>query len=319
MGGSSQTHDHTARVRACLWRLASALCLAVLWVSSGWYSIGAYYEPRALICFDGGVLLVQVVQQANYYEPDFVEGTWEDDTAPPAGLVARDEFRLAWTLPSIHRVFESSVGTWWFIRIPLWLLVLGALIGPARCWFKSRSRCPANPGRASSPGDWAPYRRAAYRWLARFCAAVCVLVATTWVLSGFYSCMVSCYGEFTIAVARGNLTVSYDLGDITDQFLGRGPRWFLNRTDQLDHTRRFRLDWTPPHTATCAQSTQGTWKEVVIPFWFAFALAATAFVLLWRRARRLPPGHCRGCGYNLTGNVSGRCPECGRAVERARA
>jgi DNA-directed RNA polymerase subunit RPC12/RpoP len=27
--------------------------------------------------------------------------------------------------------------------------------------------------------------------------------------------------------------------------------------------------------------------------------------------RPFPPGHCRKCGYNLTGNVSGRCPECG--------
>ena len=26
------------------------------------------------------------------------------------------------------------------------------------------------------------------------------------------------------------------------------------------------------------------------------------------------PGHCTACGYNLRGNVSGRCPECGQAV-----
>jgi hypothetical protein len=25
--------------------------------------------------------------------------------------------------------------------------------------------------------------------------------------------------------------------------------------------------------------------------------------------------HCRVCGYNLTGNISGRCPECGTAIE----
>ena len=31
-------------------------------------------------------------------------------------------------------------------------------------------------------------------------------------------------------------------------------------------------------------------------------------------ARRYPRGHCQGCGYDLTGNVSGRCPECGREV-----
>ena len=27
-----------------------------------------------------------------------------------------------------------------------------------------------------------------------------------------------------------------------------------------------------------------------------------------------PPGHCQKCGYNLTGNVSGVCPECGTAT-----
>jgi len=26
------------------------------------------------------------------------------------------------------------------------------------------------------------------------------------------------------------------------------------------------------------------------------------------------PGHCRGCDYDLTGNVSGRCPECGTPI-----
>jgi hypothetical protein len=27
------------------------------------------------------------------------------------------------------------------------------------------------------------------------------------------------------------------------------------------------------------------------------------------------PGHCRDCGYNLTGLTSDRCPECGRTLE----
>ena len=30
--------------------------------------------------------------------------------------------------------------------------------------------------------------------------------------------------------------------------------------------------------------------------------------------RRIPQGHCPRCGYNLTGNVSGICPECGEKV-----
>ena len=30
-----------------------------------------------------------------------------------------------------------------------------------------------------------------------------------------------------------------------------------------------------------------------------------------------PLGHCLDCGYNLTGNVSGICPECGTPVPDA--
>lgn len=36
-------------------------------------------------------------------------------------------------------------------------------------------------------------------------------------------------------------------------------------------------------------------------------------LIWWDRRRRLPL-HCKKCGYNLTGNVSGKCPECGRDV-----
>lgn len=34
-------------------------------------------------------------------------------------------------------------------------------------------------------------------------------------------------------------------------------------------------------------------------------------VHLWRKAKEYPAGFCQACGYNLTGNVSGICPECG--------
>jgi hypothetical protein len=30
-----------------------------------------------------------------------------------------------------------------------------------------------------------------------------------------------------------------------------------------------------------------------------------------RRAERIANGYCSACGYDLTGNVSGVCPECG--------
>src|SRR5687768_14918702 len=43
------------------------------------------------------------------------------------------------------------------------------------------------------------------------------------------------------------------------------------------------------------------------------AFAATILPVAWlaRRIKRPQPGHCRACAYDLTGNVSGTCPECG--------
>ncbi len=49
---------------------------------------------------------------------------------------------------------------------------------------------------------------------------------------------------------------------------------------------------------------------VAAPF-VAFAVGMVAH--FWRH-RRFPPGHCSRCGYDLTGNVSGKCPECGAAI-----
>ncbi len=47
-----------------------------------------------------------------------------------------------------------------------------------------------------------------------------------------------------------------------------------------------------------------------LPPWLVLFAGPTA-LLWWRDRRRIPPGHCQKCGYNLTGNVSGVCPECG--------
>ena len=33
-----------------------------------------------------------------------------------------------------------------------------------------------------------------------------------------------------------------------------------------------------------------------------------------RERRQILEGHCRECGYNLTGNTSGVCPECGTKI-----
>jgi hypothetical protein len=54
------------------------------------------------------------------------------------------------------------------------------------------------------------------------------------------------------------------------------------------------------------------------PAWFVAPLLAI-LPLLWlrtfaKRAKRNKAGCCMACGYNLTGNISGLCPECGNKV-----
>ena len=55
--------------------------------------------------------------------------------------------------------------------------------------------------------------------------------------------------------------------------------------------------------------------EIYAPLWIPFLIIAGGTFFLFRRERRLiPPGHCRKCSYNLTGNTSGICPECGEKI-----
>jgi len=52
-----------------------------------------------------------------------------------------------------------------------------------------------------------------------------------------------------------------------------------------------------------------------VPLWLLFLLvAAPTGRLWWVDRRRVQPGKCRQCGYDLTGNQSGVCPECGTRV-----
>ena len=52
--------------------------------------------------------------------------------------------------------------------------------------------------------------------------------------------------------------------------------------------------------------------------WYPFVAFSIATACLWYFDRRSPaPGTCK-CGYDLTGNTSGRCPECGIECRKKR-
>ncbi len=110
--------------------------------------------------------------------------------------------------------------------------------------------------------------------------------------------------------------------------------WFSAKTNGIG--------WRLP---TCWQGWAvflGYWAVIVIGYfelcvfhhvsplwWLLFLIGTTAALagvcwlkgppLRWRRGEDTgdyPPGHCQKCGYNLTGNVSGVCPECGTKIEK---
>jgi hypothetical protein len=70
--------------------------------------------------------------------------------------------------------------------------------------------------------------------------------------------------------------------------------------------------YTPP------DSTNFHAKDAAVPLWFIAVLTGVfpgLRALNWLRSpRRARPGFCAKCGYNLTGNTSGVCPECGTPV-----
>ena len=55
------------------------------------------------------------------------------------------------------------------------------------------------------------------------------------------------------------------------------------------------------------------------PHWLAITVfgaypVVALFKVAWRIAHRRKPHECKQCGYNLTGNTSGVCPECSTAT-----
>lgn len=60
------------------------------------------------------------------------------------------------------------------------------------------------------------------------------------------------------------------------------------------------------------QSTATFLLMLLIPRVVTVSLAFSCARLMARR-HEIPPGHCQRCGYDLTGNASGICPECGRS------
>ena len=81
---------------------------------------------------------------------------------------------------------------------------------------------------------------------------------------------------------------------------------------------RMELSQLAPRAETWGSGAISTYT---LPCWVLLLLLSVPPTLAYRRRRsdrtRRVTGRCRSCGYDLTGNVSGVCPECGSGREGA--
>jgi hypothetical protein len=173
--------------------------------------------------------------------------------------------------------------------------------------------------------------RQVLKWIG---TVLCVLLAIAWVISGWYHVQFNGpHGTwvYRAACVRGTLVV-WDAHDTArdvrqarqalaelrnmgmhdaalegERILGPVIRTLV--VDPVPARRMSeRFVWWP-------QAQVSAVRAVRIPLWsLLLGVCAPTIILWWLDRRRIPPGHCHKCGYNLTGNVSGRCPECGEPV-----
>jgi hypothetical protein len=110
---------------------------------------------------------------------------------------------------------------------------------------------------------------------------------------------------FDIAAAGGRMSVGWGPWGVYG--ISVGPR--LNTWKEIVAEWDRHALWG----ISAAHVARGGW--LTFPLWMPFVLTGVPTGWLWwRDRRRVPAGHC-ACGYDLTGNVSGRCPECGMGFQ----
>jgi hypothetical protein len=137
------------------------------------------------------------------------------------------------------------------------------------------------------------------------CTAAWVLTVALWVLSITRTLS---YSRYTWRVELGWGSAVLVLAPENCPMTARGFACEEAFTLGLERMRWWQLlatIWAGPAPRT----------RICVPLLIPLVVLTVVTTHLWfRDYRRFQPGHCRKCGYNLTGNVSGRCPECGEQM-----
>ncbi len=129
----------------------------------------------------------------------------------------------------------------------------------------------------------------------RLAIIIAILVAVVWVASIRWSAFAA-NPLWGVGIGRGVLFIVKG-----ETFIERGL--YFERHEMPFH---WKLNWR--------QAFPGEWS-LEIPLWVPLAVVIFAAVILGRRPRVISRFSCTNCNYNLTGNVSGICPECGKEIK----
>lgn len=94
--------------------------------------------------------------------------------------------------------------------------------------------------------------------------------------------------------------------------------WSTDRYGELPVVERLGLNWPYYRRYSGFQISSSIDTDTYTPMWIAVLAVLIPFSLLTiqYRRRRKCIGGCGRCGYDLTGNSSGVCPECGTIIPR---
>ena len=142
------------------------------------------------------------------------------------------------------------------------------------------------------------------------------------------------YTEFGMGSDRGQTVIGFSMRSNNDP--SSEPAHYLSRftsskpnflSDPLHPIRqcqikfqRFGMHWVAHRGQPCLIIDYPNERTIRLytPHWFItliFALGPAIWLIKWNKRRKLSPNTCPGCGYDLTGNESGACPECGAQLK----
>lgn len=252
-----------------------------------------------------GTFAAQAYLRLGYFNLSLDHGAvcvWISDHFAPAKVrLTRERCQMHKWWPRFS-LFKGSVGVdvpFWIVLAPFFVLTLRLWnlrgIPPDQC-AKCRVRLESPSYHLCGQCRWSVTdkrfrRRTVLSWIALSMSALLIVAWGASVGKRFTYC--SRQWAWELESGRIKVTVdAYRSGDCGRSFFPAPTQWL----------------WWPDASLGYIVS------YVYIPVWLLLLVCMGVAYWLWRSDRR-GSGMCMSCGYDLTGNESGACPECGTGVD----